>query len=167
MKLELDHVFLRRARVPLDSEDLRLGLSLGLISPATAVVLASDALASGSVDPTILALAEIDRGDIPAVRESLRAVEPEEAELFPPVAVRKWTYLELKAAYEVRDRLKDPLGVVEQIYADFDYPEAVSAFVRYMPPPPGAHTGEDALYDRWAKYLAGEASELASGNPQP
>lgn len=166
MKFELDHDFLRRARVPLDSEDLRLGLSLGLISAPTAVAMAFDVLSAGSSDPTILALAQVDRGDIAAVRECLRAVDPEEAELFPPAAVRKWTYLELTAAYEVRDRLRDPLGVVEQIYADFDYPAGVAEFVRYMPPPPGAPTGEAALFDRWAKYLASEAAELSSGDAQ-
>jgi hypothetical protein len=47
----------------------------------------------------------------------------------------------------------------------FDYPAAVAAFVRYMPPPPGAPSGEDTLFDRWARYLASEA-ELAIGDAQ-
>jgi hypothetical protein len=167
MRLELANDFLRDAAVPLNGEDLRLGVSLGLISPPVAIVVAAEAVRRGIRDPSLLELAELQRDDVAAVREVLRALDPEEAELFPPESVRKWTYLELKAAYEIRDRLKDPLGVVEQIYADFDYPVAVAGFVRYMPPPAGAAIGEDALYDRWATYLANEASELAAGHARP
>jgi hypothetical protein len=74
--------------------------------------------------------------------------------------VRKWTYLQLKAAYEMRDRLRDPLGVVEEIYAKFDYPAPVAAFIRYMPPAPGMPIGDDALYDRWSRYLADDGAAL-------
>lgn len=94
------------------------------------------------------------------MREALRAADPQDADLFPPSSVRKWTYLELKAAYEMRERLRDPLAIVEQIYADFEYPPRVAPFVRYMPPPPGAAVGEEAIYDRWSKYLSDEAAEL-------
>lgn len=162
MRLELDHDFIRRTDLALDADDLRLGLSLGLISPPTAVILAADAVTSGAVDPTLLDVAQIERNDVAAVRDVLRATDPDKADLYPPQSVRKWTYLELKAAYELRDRLRDPLGIVEEIYADFDYPAPVAAFVRYMPPPPDAPVGEEALYDRWSKYLADEAAELTS-----
>lgn len=137
MRLELANDFLREAAVPLSGEDLRLGVSLGLLSPPAAIVVAADAVQRGASDPTLLELAELERDDVVAVRAVLRALDPEEAELFPPESVRKWTYLELKAAYEIRDRLKDPLGVVEQIYADFDYPAAVAGFVRIHAPASG------------------------------
>lgn len=161
MKLELDHDFVRRSGVRLDAEDLRLGLSLGLITPPTAVRLAQDAADAGCADPAVIDLAQLEPNEVAAVRQALRASDPEDADLFPPQAVRKWTYLELKAAFELRDRLRDPLGVVEEIYADFDYPSQVASFVRYMPPPPGAPVGEDALYDRWSTYLRDEYAELA------
>lgn len=167
MRLELDHDFIRRTDLALDADDLRLGLSLGLISPPTAVILAADAVTSGAADPTLLDVAHIDRNDVASVRDALRATDPDEADLFPPQSVRKWTYLELKAAYELRDRLRDPLGIVEEIYAYFDYPAPVAAFVRYMPPAPGAPVGEEALYDRWSKYLADEAAELAQQGGRP
>lgn len=164
MKLELDRVFLSESGVSLGIEDLRLGLSLGLISPPTAVALASEALHGGSDDPAMLELAQFNGSDIAGVRDLLSVVDPEDAEMSPPRSVRKWTYLELKAAYELRELLNDPLGVVEQIYADFDYPPAVAGFVRYMPSPAGAAVGEIALYDRWRQYLAREARDLSSGD---
>ena len=167
MRLELDYDFIRRTDLALDAEDLRLGVSLGLISPPTAVILAGDAVTSGSADPTLVDVAQIDRNDIASVRDALRAADPDEADFFPPQSVRKWIYLELKAAYEMRDRLRDPLGAVEEIYADFDYPAPVAAFVRYMPPPPGAPVGEDALYERWSRYLADEAAVLIQQEERP
>lgn len=160
MKLELDDTFIRTTGIGMDADDLRLGVSLGLISPATAITLATDAVVSGSTDPTLLDLSEMEGHDVVSVREVLRATDPEDADLFPPQSARKWTYLELKAAYDLRDRLNDPLGVVEEVYADFDYPAPVAAFVRYMPPPPGAPVGEEALYKRWSTYLAAEAVAL-------
>jgi hypothetical protein len=160
MKLELDRVFLRRSNVPLDLEDLRLGLSLGLISPPTTVALAAEALNHGSPDPVILELALLDGTAVADIRCLLHATDPEDADLNPAQSARKWAYLELKAAYEIRDRLRDPLGAVEQIYADFDYPPAVASFVRYMPPPPDADSSEAALYERWRQYLAAEAAAL-------
>lgn len=164
MKLELDQDFISAAGVPLDAEDLRLGLSFGLISPLVTVALAVRTVVRGSSDPVMLEIARLDGSDIATVREVLRAVDANEVDLFLPASVRKWTYLELRAAYELRDRLRDPLGFVEQIYADFGYPASVAEFVRYMPPPPGAATGEAALYDRWSRYLDVEAAVLTQGD---
>lgn len=166
MKLELDHDYLTACGLPFDGDDLRLGLSLGLISPPTAVALARDAVGLGATDPSVTEVAALQPEDVAGVRVALRAVDPEDAELYPPSSVRLWAFLELKAAYELRDRLADPLAVVEQIYADFDYPPAVAAFVRYMPPAPDAPTGEGALLERWAQFLADEATELARGGSE-
>ncbi len=76
------------------------------------------------------------------------------------LAERKWLYLELKAAYSCRDNLPDPLGVVEELYADFDYPEIMDRFVRYMPPKPGDEVGIDSLMMRWQAYLRSESESL-------
>ena len=166
MKFELDYDFMTASRIPFDGDDLRLGVSLGLISPTTAIALARDIVGRGTTDPSVVGAAELKPDDIAGVRVALRAVDPEDADLYPPISVRRWVFLELKAAYEVRDRLNDPLGVVEQIYADFDYPSSVAAFVRYMPPPRDAPTGEEALLGRWAQFLADEATVLADDKPQ-
>jgi hypothetical protein len=34
---------------------------------------------------------------------------------------------------ENKDSYSDPLVLVEQLYADFNYPETIASFVRYMP----------------------------------
>lgn len=82
------------------------------------------------------------------------------------VAIRKWLYLQLRAAYLARDELSDPLGVGESSYADFDYPSRVARFVRYMPVQPGDVPGNDAIVARWSTFLDSELACLrASDEP--
>ncbi len=44
-----------------------------------------------------------------------------------------WANVLLAWTYEHRDQLDDLLGVVEEIYSDYNYPEEFAGFVRYMP----------------------------------
>ncbi|WP_426990671.1 DUF2247 family protein [Pseudarthrobacter sp. Y6] len=79
----------------------------------------------------------------------------------PRESSRKWLYLQLKAAYLQRGQLNDPLRVVEQIYADFDHPPAISRLLRYMPSSaPGDEVGEGGLMRRWARFLYDEHRAL-------
>ena len=59
-----------------------------------------------------------------------------------------------------RKNLVDPLGLVEQVYADFDYPDFMAEFVRYMPPvgyDPRFLTdaeNHDLLISKWDLFLS-------------
>jgi hypothetical protein len=59
-----------------------------------------------------------------------------------------------------RESFKDPLGEVEEIYADFDYPQEIAPLVRYMPPTDGWRPGEHSaevnlarLFRLWADFV--------------
>lgn len=69
----------------------------------------------------------------------------------------KWMYLVLAWVYKNKDSYPDPLAIVEQVYADFDYPDNISGFVRYMPsdePDLGSLEKNQArLYEKWEKFL--------------
>lgn len=69
----------------------------------------------------------------------------------------KWLYLALAWLYNNRDSVADPLSIVEEIYADFDYPREIAPFIRYMPmvgPDLGSREkNEQRLYDYWKEYL--------------
>jgi hypothetical protein len=71
----------------------------------------------------------------------------------------EWLYLVLAWIYENRANDADPLQRVEEVYADFGYPEDVASFVRYMPmvdPDLGSrHANEDRLFEKWQRYLEG------------
>lgn len=65
-----------------------------------------------------------------------------------------WLYLYLSWLYEHRDEFDDPLGLIEVLYADFEYPEDIAPIVRYMPLPNGEIGGEDYMYKNWEKIIA-------------
>lgn len=46
---------------------------------------------------------------------------------------KKWTYFCLLFIYENKGDFDDPLGIIEDLYSDFDYPEYIKQLVRYMP----------------------------------
>ncbi|HEZ8210006.1 TPA: DUF2247 family protein, partial [Neisseria gonorrhoeae] len=73
---------------------------------------------------------------------------------------KNWLYILLNDVFHRKEEFYGPLGEVEKIYADFDYPEEIESFVRYMPPKdgyiPSAHTYEEniaRLYSHWEHYL--------------
>ncbi|MCQ4087534.1 DUF2247 family protein [Saccharibacillus sp. JS10] len=69
----------------------------------------------------------------------------------------KFLFLVLNRVFENRDQYADPLELVEIVYADFDYPEEVSTFVRYMPAQFPLHNSQEEninrLYENWEKFL--------------
>jgi hypothetical protein len=83
------------------------------------------------------------------------------------VPEQQWLYLVLRWIYENRASLSDPLGDVEEIYADFNYPAEMQHFVRYMPVTnsydPEKHSArenETRLMLLWLEYLRTKAKEL-------
>ncbi|WP_084686931.1 DUF2247 family protein [Rhizobium nepotum] len=81
-------------------------------------------------------------------------------------AKRSWIFIFLKKLYICREEYKDPLGEVEKIYADFDYPEYISPLVRYMPASDGAITGEDEILRRWEGLLHTLQAEISRERDQ-
>lgn len=77
----------------------------------------------------------------------------------------KWIYLILAWIFENRDNCSDPLGIVEQIYADFNYPAQISTLIRYMPsdePDLGSpKLNEARLYKKWEDYLKEQEKKYA------
>jgi hypothetical protein len=69
----------------------------------------------------------------------------------------KWLYLVLAWLFENRETMNDPLGIIEELYADFGYPHEISPFVRYMPMVGPAlenrEQNEARLYEYWKRYL--------------
>jgi hypothetical protein len=77
----------------------------------------------------------------------------------------KWLYLVLAWLYEHRAEVPDPLQRVEEVYADFGYPEQLANFVRYLPmegPGLGSReANERRLFERWKRYIDGAASKFS------
>jgi hypothetical protein len=162
IKFELQPSAVIQEGIPLRAEDLRYGLENCFLSPAAVVDLAVYAVENGDDDEVMQNLAGLLRDELDRVPDILAELDDPERFYDPRDAARKWLYLELAAAYRCRDQLADPLQVVEQIYADFDYPPAIARFVRYMPSQSSDRPGEAGIFQRWSDYLDSERRRLAN-----
>lgn len=157
---EVSAAFVLAEEVAMTAEDLGYGFEHGFLKPADLIALAAHEMGCGADDDVLVALGSLLRDEDGRVPEVLELLDDPERVHDPRESARKWLYLQLKAAYDERERLSDPLGAVEETYADFDYPPAVAPFVRYMPLRPGDEAGVGPLMARWADYLAREGAAL-------
>jgi hypothetical protein len=157
---EVSAAFVLAEEVAMTAEDLGYGFERGFLKPADVIALAAHEMGCGADDDVLVALGSLLRDEDGRVPEVLELLDDPERVHDPRESARKWLYLQLKAAYDERERLNDPLRVVEEIYAEFDYPPAVAPFVRYMPLRPGDEPGVGPLMARWADYLAREGVAL-------
>ena len=75
-------------------------------------------------------------------------------------AKKKWLCLILAWLYERRVEVDDPFSIINEIYADFDYPEEIKGFASYMPsrepsaiPPYNAETPKERMLRLWKEYV--------------
>jgi hypothetical protein len=77
----------------------------------------------------------------------------------------KALFLVLNWIYENKSKFKDPLGAVEEVYSDFDYPEDISGFIRYMPsnePDLGSlDLNLKRIDEKWKIYLENEKRKFS------
>jgi hypothetical protein len=76
-----------------------------------------------------------------------------------------WIFLTLLWVYVNRALYVDPLGVVEKLYAYFDYPECMAVIVRYMPSVEGEE-GEASLFEKWSRLLTALRAELQASHAE-
>jgi hypothetical protein len=69
----------------------------------------------------------------------------------------KWRYVLLKGLYQQRADVDNFNGKVEEIYADFDYPEDMAGFIGYMPSIEGKSMDES-----WQEYLKNAKDKFES-----
>lgn len=139
--------------------DLLWGYRKALLTWKDLVKVAEKNIMAGSDDALEIELAGVDKEsvwNVAMLAEKLAERSPSSES----VVKRKWLFLTLAWAYECRLELNDPLGRVEDVYADFDYPPEIESFVRYMPPTdgyvPSQHSMEEnhqRLMGKWKEFL--------------
>ena len=116
-------------------------------------------------DLALLLSDELDR--VPQLMGEIAESLKPEADSSPVWLFLALTWVsELRAAHaaivnEHRADYLDPLEVVEMLFTDFDYPDEMQGIVRFIPPLPGAATGNRAIEGRWKDYLTRKAAEYA------
>lgn len=89
------------------------------------------------------------------ILKKLSELESEEVEYIK----NKWLYAILLYFYRNRNNYTDPLSIVENVYVDFDYPEAISHLIRYMPIDNDSEYGDRAIYNKWSDYIINNSEE--------
>jgi hypothetical protein len=159
VKFTIPPGFALRRVLPTEAE-LAYGFLHDWIGLSGAVEIARARIDSGSGASSALEkLAVLDDDDVVAGASLLTSMAGKPV---PNDAWRIWLFLSLAWVFEHRETLHDPLGLVEMLYADFDYPREVASFVRYMPPPPGEDVGVEALCHRWSDYLEQQGAQLSA-----
>ena len=136
--------------------EVRFGLVNELLDPRAPIDLAVN-LVGELPEPSasLLELAGSNKNE--PTMEIIKQLAGEEPPCSEDEIRGKWLYLVLAWIYEHRDGFSDPLQRVEEVYADFGYPEQISNFVRYMPmegPDLGSiEANERRLFERWKRYV--------------
>ncbi|EGO64878.1 DUF2247 family protein [Acetonema longum] len=152
---ELKYDFVSK-RVQLTWKDILYAINRKLLPSDSAIEHATVKVSQGEeYNQTLLDLASLYKGE--SVQPYLDELARLDSGQDDTILNEKWLYLVLDWVFENKDNYADPLGIVEQIYADFDYPEVIASFVRYMPsdePPLGTlELNEARLYEKWKDYL--------------
>lgn len=147
--------------------ELVYGFEHGWLDAEGAVRVAEAVLSRGTALPeAVEELALLLRDERYRVAELVGAAAEELSSRKVPVASedpsRIWLYFALAWLYEHRVDFVEPLEVVEQLYADFEYPSEIQGLVRFMPPPPGEPAGTAGIALRWSSYLARLAAEFSA-----
>lgn len=120
--------------------------SVDVVAVALAKYEADLPLRSGEEELALLLSEDLDRVD--ELITDLEIVdEPSEQR------ARLWLFLALAWLLEHRQDFRDPLEVIEMLYADFDYPDEIQGLVRFMPTAPGEAAAVDALEQRWRAFV--------------
>ena len=163
VRLLLPYSFLRE-KVRLDWKEFAFGLSESLIDISTVKALAKQAVTERDSTPELIQL--VGAHDDEHVNVCVRALaDIEEPKDFGQIR-DKWLYLVLAWIFEHQANYADPLQAVEEVYADFGYPEEISGLVRYMPSTDPSflgtsELGEARLYEKWQQYLRRSSARFA------
>lgn len=147
--------------VPWTWRSLAWGMQKGLVGRQVAVDAAVRLLSrKKEPPPAVVELAGCSKDD-PDVENYVTRLAKEED--LDGASDDPWLYLVLRWVLDNKEAFEDPLQVLEEVYADFDYPEEMTKFVRYMPsdePELGEKGNEARLYDHWREFLDAERVRL-------
>lgn len=123
------------------------------------IQVAVERVESGSANELEIELANVHKDNVWLVSEVVQALAEQEGHSEEDIK-QKWLFLCLAWKYENRESIPDPLGAVETIYADFDYPSSIESFVRFLPPSDGyvpaqfsPEQNHQRLMKMWSEFL--------------
>lgn len=150
------NIDLSTQKLALSWKDILWGYENNYLIWSDVVKYAQKLMHSDNRDERIIRLSLINKSTLFKLKPTLECLASSMEGYSPEI----WLYIILNDLFHRKHEFEDPLGEVEKIYADFDYPEEIESFVRYMPPAdgyiPAEHSHEEnisRLYSNWEKYL--------------
>lgn len=143
--------------------DIKWGYDKGIITPDAPIQKAERTVLAGSYNDTELELSFLFSDDAPSVTTLLSYLCSVSGHNDDSASKKKWLFITLSWLWVNRTEFADPLMEVEAVYADFDYPQEMDGFIKYMPPAdgydPSIHTKEEnykKLMSNWELFLERE-----------
>lgn len=137
-------------------QDIKFGLDNELVDPVSVIDLI-DKHADQINNSRDKLVDYLNINNIESIKEIVDKMANRRLELSDNEIRDKWLYITLAWIYDHRNEYSDPLQIVEEIYADFGYPDQIKKFVRYMPmegPDLGdKEKNENRLFRRWEQYI--------------
>ncbi len=148
------------SKVSVDWQDTLWAFDHKLLGWKSIIELAEKRILDGSEVELEIDLAFSGKGNSEFVGQTLRELASTESPRPDSVAHDKWLYVVLAWLFENREAFSAPLSNVEEIYADFDYPEDIVEFIAYMPSideyDPSRHSPDEntqRMFRKWEEYL--------------
>jgi hypothetical protein len=164
VRLRIPYRFVRE-RTRVSWRHVRFGLVNELLDPQAPVELAADQVGE-LAEPSAALLELAGAGKSEPALELVGQLAEDETPRSEDEIRDQWLYLVLAWIYQHREEFSNPLQRVEEVYADFGYPEQIANFVRYMPmvgPDLGSReANERRLFERWKQFLDEVAHTYAS-----
>ena len=157
VKLSIPYSFIA-SRVDVTWSLLKFGLENELVEPYAVVEATEIAIQTSEVSGPLLSLIGAHSEEVAALVSKLAKEEPTQQ------VERVWLFLVLAWIYHNKTDNSDALESVERVYAEFEYPEEIASFVRYMPKQgpdlASRSASEERLLLRWTEYLEVESARF-------
>lgn len=147
-------------RVRLRVGELSLGYGQGWIDERAVIALALAQYDNASDDCPMARIALLLDFERSRVRELIDMADAEGASRDEGDAQRVWLYLFLAWLYDHRLTI-DAYAIIDEMFAEFEYPEAMEGFVTFMPLVGGEAAGVEAMDRRWKQFLNEEQKHFA------
>ncbi|MFM6081578.1 MAG: DUF2247 family protein, partial [Dolichospermum sp.] len=120
-------------KVHLTWTEVLWGYEHKLLNFLSVVEIAVNSLIDGSDNPLVIELAGLTNQESWRMEEILKELSDKISSGTNSNEYKKWLYLTLDWVYTNLDSFIDPLSEIEEVYADFNYPQEMEQFIRYMP----------------------------------
>ena len=145
--------------VPLNWRELYWGYDHDYIGWSDLINYAINKVVNGSNNPLEIEMAGVLKNESWKVSDIARDLRSEDQPQDDQHIQHKWLFIVLSYIYDSSDKYSDRLTEILMVYADFEYPEEIAAFIRYMPVDKKyltiyGHLGpEERLLKIWEDYL--------------